>query len=126
MSSENDKIYCIRPLDEQSDFSLGRLRVRTPISAKELKRVFTGRTTASTTTEGAPSSEPETAKVDTATEDQLEQASNIIISALGDHALRVVRSVIGEPREMMAKVDECYGSKSTTNRMSNMVELMSI
>lgn len=59
-------------------------------------------------------------------EDQLEQASNIIISALGDHALRVVRSIVCEPREMIAKLYERYNSKSTANRISKMVQLMSI
>lgn len=39
-------------------------------------------------------------------EDNLEHASNIIISALRDHALRVIRSVVGILRAMMEKADE--------------------
>lgn len=62
----------------------------------------------------------------TVTDDQLEQGSNINIYALGDHALPVVCSVIGNPRALMKKLDQRYDSKSTANRISKMVELISL
>lgn len=59
-------------------------------------------------------------------EEQCLQASNIIVSALGDHALRVARSVIGKPKEMMQKLNDRYDSKSIANRICKMSELVSI
>lgn len=53
------------------------------------------------------------------------QPSNILISALGDHALRVVLSVIGQPCDMLVKLDACYDFKSTASKISRMVELVS-
>lgn len=44
------------------------------------------------------------------------QATNILVSASGDHALRVVRSGIGQLREMLVKMDACYDFKSTVAR----------
>ena len=46
--------------------------------------------------------------------------------ALGDHALCVVRSVIGQPSEMMTKLDARYDSKSISSRISKMCELVSL
>lgn len=47
------------------------------------------------------------------------------MSALGYHALYIVRSLIRDPHEMMVKLDEQYDSKSTANRISKLDESMS-
>lgn len=48
-----------------------------------------------------------------AKEDRKEQASTLIVSALGNHALRVLRSFIGQPHKMLMNFDAGYDSKST-------------
>lgn len=53
------------------------------------------------------------------------QTSSILRSTLGDHALHVARSVIGQPREMLAKENARYDSKTTARKISRMVELIS-
>lgn len=118
--TDQDK-YKIRPLDEKSDYSLWRLRVRAAISAKGLRTVFV-----QSRDESDENSDDHGTRVVTASEEQMEQASNIIVSALGDHALRVVRSVIGEPHKMFQKLDMRYDSKSTATRISKMAELVSL
>lgn len=60
------------------------------------------------------------------TEREKEQNSNIIIAGLGNHALRVDRSVIEQPSDMMKKLDARYNTKSTATRISKMAELVSI
>lgn len=52
------------------------------------------------------------------------KASNIIISALGDNSLRVVRLVIGDPSMMMAKLDARYSSKTVEIGISNLDEII--
>ena len=54
------------------------------------------------------------------------QASNIIVSSLGDHALRVVRTVIGKRKSIMEKLDNRFDSKTISSRISKMSELVSI
>ena len=54
------------------------------------------------------------------------QASNIIVSTLGDQALRVVRSVIAKPSVMLSKLDKRYDSKTTASRILRMTELVSM
>lgn len=109
MSSKSNKIYQIRLFDEQSDYSLWGWRVLATISARGLKSEFTDRKATSTITENTSSAttEPDTSsRTSDATDEKHEQASNIIVSAISDHALRVARSVIGNPREMMSELDE--------------------
>ena len=48
------------------------------------------------------------------------------MSALGGHALRVVRAVIGQPFEMLEKLDARYDSRTTALKISNMSELVSV
>ena len=55
-----------------------------------------------------------------------QQASNIIIASLGDQALRIVRTIVGNPNTMMAKLDERYDSKSTASKIEKMSELVSM
>lgn len=110
--TDTDKIK-IRPLDDKSDFALWRIRVQAAISAKGLSSALE-----KPTAEGTP--------VLDADKEKNQQASNIIVSALGDHALRVVRTIVGRPYEMMQKLDARYDSKSTASKISKMVELVSV
>ena len=128
--ADHDKVR-IKPLDASSDYSLWRIRVLAAISAKGLDCVFGKKKKnctptsedSSTSSEGAQPRRTEYVKP---TEEQCLQASNIIVSALGDHALRVVRSVIGDPSKMMVKLNDRYDSKTTASRISKMSELVSI
>ena len=115
--TETEKIR-IRPLDDKSDYALWRIRIYGVISAKSLETVF------ETRRQGEVCSS--TSTTSPASETQCQQASNIIVSALGDHALRVVRTVIGKPKEMMEKLDARYDSKTIASRISKMSELVSI
>ena len=127
--TDQDKLR-IKPLDGNSDYQLWRIRVYAAISAKGLECVFSPKkkkkngepsTASSSDTTGTPPK----ADTEPATEHYL-QASNIIVVALGDHALRVVRSVIGDPKQMMVKLNERYDSQTVASRISKMSELVSI
>ena len=110
--TDYDKVR-IRPLDEKSDYSLWRLRVESAVDKKGLTAAFTQKE--------AP------LDVDAvAFESQKKQASGIIVEALGDHALRVVRTVKGKPVEMLEKLDGRYDSKTTASKISKMFELVSL
>lgn len=78
------------------------------------------------TTSTASSSSPHDDDTSTATEIEKEQASNVIVRAFGDHALLVLRAVIGQPGKMMEKLDAQYDSKTTARKISTMVELVSV
>ena len=113
--------FRIKPLDDKSDYCLWRIRVTAAISAKGLECVFEKDNEKSSETSAASSSANTKP-----TSEQCQQASNIIVSALGDHALRVVRSVIGKPQEMIMKLDDRYDSKTIASRISKMSELVSL
>lgn len=100
----------IVPLDDKSDYALWRIRIRAAISARKLGIVF----------------DRTADKEDDKVVEKMEEASNLIVSALSDHALRVVRSVIGDPAAMMAKLDDRYDSKTTASKITKMVELVSV
>ena len=106
---ETNKIRIV-PLDDKSDYALRRIRVRAAISARKLSIVF----------------DDSVDKNDPKVVEKLEEASNIIVRALSDHALRVVRSVIYDPAAMMAKLDDRYDSKTTASKITKMVELVSV
>lgn len=110
--TDSDKMR-IKPLDGKSDYALWRLRVEAACDAKGLTEAF--------------SSEKKPAGSDT---ERLvavrKQASGIIVSALGDHALRVVRSVVGNPAAMLEKLDARYDSKSTASKITKMSKLVSV
>lgn len=55
-----------------------------------------------------------------------EQDSNTILYALGDHALRVVRSEIDQPHKTLKSLDARYESKSTATRLAKKAELVSV
>lgn len=110
MSSTEDKIR-MRQLGDKSDYALWRIRMKTAISEKKLGAVF--------------NSAPEVAAKASWSEKK-EEASNIIFSALSDQALRVFRSVIGDPKETIQKLEDRYDSKRTTSNISKISKLISI
>lgn len=113
--SETDKLR-IKPLDDKSDYSLWRIRVEAACSAKGLDNVLL-----------VEEPERDTAESDIATfKAHQMQASNIMVGALSDHPLRVVRTVIGKPYQMLAKLDARYDSKSTSSKISKMSDLVSM
>lgn len=54
------------------------------------------------------------------------KARNLIIHALTEKPLRVVRSKIGEPFEIIHKLDEREDSKSTASRIIKMTDFVSL
>lgn len=104
--SDEDRLR-IRQLDNKSDYALWRIRVNAIIGAKGYNDAIAG------DGENRPS------------DDTKLLAKNIIVSTLSDQALRVVRSDIGKPIDMLAKLDARYDSKSTDTRINKMSELVS-
>lgn len=102
MSSDHERIR-IRQLDDKSDYALWRIRVTAMIDAKGFSDALSR----------APGDE------------SARQASNIVVSTLSDQALRVVRSVIGKPAEMLSKLDSRYDSKSTASKIAKVSEIVS-
>lgn len=56
------------------------------------------------------------------TEDHRRQESDTIVSALNDQALRVVNPVIGNPQELLTKLDVRYGSNFTASKIAKVSE----
>lgn len=91
------------PLDERSDYSSWRVRVLTACTGKGLDTVFdmddhidSGRSNdAASPASAGCGDEHSSSQTGKITQTMPKQASNILISALGDHPLRVVQSVIG-------------------------------
>lgn len=105
----------IKPFDEHGDYGLWRIRVEAACDAKELYEVLNNE-------ENPHEEEAQKAKF---IADQ-KKASNIIVLALSDKPLRVIRSNIGNPNKMLQRLDERYDSKSTASRVAKMSELCSI
>lgn len=76
---ESDKTR-FKPLDDMRDYSLWRIHVYAATSANETEKVFMLKTDDGN---GSSLHDPEIE----GTLEQCQQASNIIVSALGDHAL---------------------------------------
>lgn len=102
----------IKPLSEKSDYGLWRIRVQTACSAKDLSDVFERRT------DGAADDER--------FQKRQRQASDIIVSTLTDESLRVVMTVIGDPRTMLEKLDDRYRSTTTASKISKITEFVSV
>lgn len=58
--------------------------------------------------------------------DYQSSASAVIVSALSHSALRVVRTVIGNPVLMLDQLDARYDSRSTATKISKISELVSV
>lgn len=110
--SDTEKVR-IKPRDERSDYALWRVRVESACDGKGLTAAFPQKKS------------PSGADADKFAEQRL-QVSGISVAALGDHALRVVKDLRGNPTEMMEKLDPRYDSKTTASKISKMVELVSL
>lgn len=104
-TNDPDKIR-MHPLDEKSNCTLWRIRIRPAICAKGWEAVLRLRTFEE--------------EIPTATPEMKSHASKIIVNALSDDALCVVRSVIEELIEMLEMLDDLYDSKSTSAKILNM------
>lgn len=58
--------------------------------------------------------------------EQKQQAGNSVVNALSDHVFRVLRTVIGIPKNMLVNLDDGYESKSIASRISQMPKLISV
>jgi len=109
----------IKPLDEKSDYRLWKIRVEAACEAKDLSEALLR-------SENPYSNETDESLKKAAFEASQRKASHIIIHALTDKPLRVIRSEVGNPFQMLAKLDERYDSKTTASRISKMTELVSL
>lgn len=107
-----DKVR-IKPLGEKDDYRLWRIRIAAVCDSKGLNNVLDH--AASTDQDEEPRSKFLS---------DAKKASNVIVTALSDRALRVVRADIGRPFAMLEKLDERYDSKSTAARIAKMSELL--
>lgn len=118
---EKDK-YTIKPLTNDCDYGLWKIRVTAALEALGLARVVTveaASETASTADAGNRGSPTE------ADVEKKRKACAIIVRALSDGALRVVRDVVNDPVQMLAKLDDRYDNNSTASKISKMSELVS-
>lgn len=105
----------IEQLDDEQDYGLWYLRVEAVCNAKGLNEVLTN--------EPNPYTEEEPkAKF---LENQ-KKASGIIVSALSNPALRIVRSDSNNPFLMLQKLAERYDSKTAASRIAKMTELITL
>lgn len=110
-------------LDKHSDKDLRQICVRTKTSAKGLKNIILAPASAVAVTRSGAST---IGYASTALEEQQEQASTVIVSALGDKTLHVVCKIISEPNKMKEKLKALYASKKTSSKISTTVELVSV
>ena len=103
---DSDKIH-IKQLDDKSDYGLWKIRVEAACSAKGVQNTL---------------NVPVGIRVE---DSHKSTASGIIVSALSDSALRVVRSVIGDPAEMMRKLDARFESRPTATNITKITEFES-
>lgn len=104
---EETKKTRIVPLDDKPEFALWRFCARVAISPRKLSTLFT-----------------RLDYEDGSMVEKMEEASNIIVFTRSDHVCRAVRSLIGDSAAMMAKLDDCYDSKTTASKSTVMVELI--
>lgn len=113
--TESEKLL-IKPLDDKDDYRLWRIRIFAACEGKGLEDVLH--------TSQNPHTEDEQKKVKFDADKK--KASNIIIRSLSDMALRIVRADIGNPVQMLKKLDERFDSKSAASRIAKMTELISL
>ena len=114
---EKEKVR-IRPLNDRTDYRLWKIRVESACKAMHLDDVLTA--------DELPATDA-TDKSNLAKFAKRQcKASSLIVSALSDQALRVVRSVIGFPFRMMEKLDARYNSRTTASKISKMGLLFSM
>lgn len=98
----------IRPLGERSDYNLWLIRVVAVIEAKVLE------VTLSTTDD-----------IDQDM-DEMRQAKNIIYGSLSHQALHIVCTVLGNPTQILEKLDRHYDSKTIASNNARMSDVVSI
>lgn len=104
----------IRPLDDKSGFRLWKIRVTAAIEGE-------GRVTVLYPF-GVVSSF--SAKIDSGIKALRRQASNIMLNALSDQALKALRSVIGSTQELLTKLDSPYNSKCAASKIFELCEMV--
>ena len=104
--SDWDKIH-IKQLDDKADYGLWEIRVEATCSAKGVHDAL-----------NVPVGIP-------IKDSHKTIESGIIVSALSDSTLRVVRSVICDPAEIMKKSDGRFESRSTASNISKLTEFVS-
>ena len=109
----------VKPLSDGDDYDLWVIRIKAVLLAQGLSDVVNPEEASES------SADREHRDGDTVRKRQ-EKASAIIVTALGDKALRVVRNVTGEPMQMLRKLDERYNSKTIASKISKMSELVSL
>ena len=114
MSDTSDKIR-IKQLDERDDYRLWRIRISAAFDSKGIDEVL----------EVEKNTHTDANKQAKFVADQ-RKGSSIIVAALSEKALWVVRSSIGKPFEMLHKLDERYNSKSAATRISKITELITM
>ena len=110
--SDHDKVR-VHQLDDKSDYSLWRI----PVESACQEKVLTAALSMTESLDGIDKDNFAEKRV---------KVSGILVVASGDSALRVVRSVKGNPIEMLEKLDDRYDSKTTASKISKMVELVSL
>lgn len=119
---EHEKVDIPKPLGDDTDYGLWNIRVTAALEALGLARETM--TDASSETTGTDSASPVPAAGDR--DERHRRACALIIRALSDAALCVVRDVINDPVQMMVKLDARYDNKPTAAKISKMSELVSI
>lgn len=105
----------IDPLREGQDFATWKIRIEAICHSKGL--------IAALEHEQKPDSAKESDEIFHSNQ---KKACGIIVSALSNEALRVVRSDIGNPCVMLRKLGERYDSKTAASRIAKMTELISL
>ena len=98
-------------VDEKSEYSLWRIHLQAAIICMKLDAAL------SDMVDGADN---------LTNKDTQHRASKNIVTALSDSALRVVRTVIGQPKGMMTKLNYRYDWKSTAPKTAKMSKMVSI
>ena len=112
--ADSDKLR-IKPLQSGDNYRLWRIRIEAACDAKNLDDVLNR--------ERNPHSDPDK-KAKFAGD--MRKASGIIVAALSNEPLRIVRSEIRKPYSMIKKLNERYDSKSAASCISKMTELISL
>lgn len=105
----------IKQLVDESDYDLWVIRVKAILRAQGLSEFV----------DASPASEMSAAGTNSDSQ-RREKASAIIVTSLGDKALRVVCNVTSDPALMLSKLDERYNSKTIAAKISKMAELVSL
>ena len=111
--------FQLKVLEEDTDYALWKLRLESVLSDEGLSETIEH--------EAASESSAEATETDMREKEKLrKRAVAIIVTALGDKALRVVRTVSKDPSKMIDKLNERYNSKTTAAKISKMAELVSL